>query len=114
MEDDLKQQIRDIADKIAQEYKPEKIILFGSHAWGKPSENSDVDLFVVKDTSDRRIDRSREVNNIVEDADFPMDILVYTPKEVDYELWLEDFFVQRIIEKGKVLYEKKREGAVTV
>ena len=54
------QKIKQVAAKIVQEYKPEKIILFGSHAWGKPIPDSDVDLFIVKNSNKRRSDREYE------------------------------------------------------
>ena len=54
-------QIKKVADRIVQEYKPEKIILFGSHAWGEPNPDSDVDLFIVKKSKKRQIDRMREL-----------------------------------------------------
>ena len=100
--------LKEITDKIVKEYKPEKIILFGSWAWGKPGPDSDVDLFIVKQSADRRIDRARTVRKIIWDiiwnAGLAIDILVYTPKEVSRRLNLEDFFVEDIINKGQVLY----------
>ena len=49
-----KAQIQAVADKIAKEFQPEKIILFGSYAWGKPTEDSDVDLCIIKEVEDTR------------------------------------------------------------
>ncbi|MEK7658033.1 MAG: nucleotidyltransferase domain-containing protein [Patescibacteria group bacterium] len=54
-----KEKIQEITNKIVKEYNPRKIILFGSYAWGKPTEDSDVDLFIIKDSFDRRIERER-------------------------------------------------------
>lgn len=54
------QKLKKVTEKIVKEYKPEKIILFGSHAWGKPSRDSDVDLFIVKNSKKRRSDREYE------------------------------------------------------
>jgi len=101
------QKIKKVTAKIVKEYKPEKIILFGSHAWGKPHLDSDVDLFIVKKSRKRQIDRMRELRMKLIGNNFPpMDILIYTPKELSRRLAIGDFFVREIIEKGKVLYGK--------
>lgn len=101
------QKIQKVADRIVQDYKPEKIILFGSHAWGKPSRDSDVDLFVVKNSRKRRFDREYELRMKLFGHGFPpLDLLIYTPGEVQKRLEIEDFFVQDILSKGKILYER--------
>jgi len=100
------QEIQRIINKIVKEYKPEKVILFGSAAWGKIKPNSDFDLFIIKPSKKERRFRSTEVENILEDRKFPLDILVYTPKEVKNRLLIDDFFIKRILSQGKVLYEK--------
>ena len=98
--------IKEISDKIAKGFAPERIILFGSQAWGQTTEDSDVDLFIIKDTNERRVDRAREVRKIIWGMGVPVDILVYTPEEVKKRLLLEDFFIQDIVTKGKVLYDQ--------
>lgn len=99
--------VKAITLKIIKEYKPEKIILFGSYAWGKPHEWSDVDLFIVKKSRKRRIDRARDLRSKLYKNNFPpMDLLVYTPEEIQQRLLMEDFFIKDIINKGKTLYEK--------
>ena len=100
-------EIKKITDQIVKKYKPEKIILFGSYAWGKPTENSDVDLFIVKKSKKRRIDRGRELRRMLFGNDFPaMDVLIYTPKELEKRISMEDFFIKEILSKGKVFYDK--------
>jgi predicted nucleotidyltransferase len=101
-----KEIINRIVEKIKSEYQPEKIILFGSYAWGKPTKHSDIDLFIIKNTTARRIDRAVEVREILdeENAMFPLDVLVYTPDEIKRRLEIEDDFVKDIIDKGKILY----------
>ncbi|MDO8529138.1 MAG: nucleotidyltransferase domain-containing protein, partial [bacterium] len=74
-----KEKIQETADKIAKDYQPEKIILFGSWAWGNPNENSDADLFVIKDEDKSQIEMMREVDRILWDRDIPVDLLVYKP-----------------------------------
>lgn len=97
-------EIERIVQTIKEQYQPEKIILFGSHVWGAPRKDSDVDLFVVKKSNERRIDRQRAVRKLVWNINVPLDILVYTPEEIKRRLDLEDFFIEDILTKGKVLY----------
>lgn len=97
------EEIQKVADKIAKEFKPEKIILFGSWAWGKPHKDSDVDLFIVKKTENTR-ESAREIDGSICPRPFAIDILVYRPEQVERRKKLGDFFVNDILTKGKVLY----------
>jgi uncharacterized protein len=103
----IQQQIKKIAKRIEEKYKPEKIILFGSYAWGKPTKDSDVDLLIIKNTEKKFFKRLFEVRQIT-DGEMPLDILVRTPSEVKKRLELGDFFYEDIINKGKFLYEKSK------
>jgi len=100
--------IQEIAQKIQTHYKPNKIVLFGSYAYGKPNRDSDIDMFIVRGTTKRRIDRFVEVKKLVYDANrrIPFSPIVYTPKEVKQRLSLGDDFVKEILDKGRVLYAK--------
>lgn len=102
-------QIKAVVERIAKEYQPEKIILFGSAARGEMGSDSDVDLFVVKNDEKPRHQRSVDVRGALRETGytFPLDVLVYTPKELEYRLWLGDFFVKRVMREGKVLYAKQ-------
>ena len=100
-----KKEIKKIAQKIAERYDPEKIILFGSFAWGKPNQDSDVDLLIIKNTKQNFFERNAAVRKII-DGVLPVDILVKTPEEVKNRLFLGDFFYKNIIKKGKNLYGK--------
>lgn len=102
----IEEKLPEITLKIIKEFQPEKIILFGSFAWGKPGFNSDIDLLIVKKSEKSRIERGQEIERILWGSDMPIDALVYTPKEIKRRLELEDFFFQDIFEKGKVLYSK--------
>lgn len=104
----VENEIQTIAQKIAQEIDPEKIILFGSRAWGEPSPDSDVDLFVIKDTGRSTRDVAREIDGLLWGRTLPVDIIVSTPEKVDRRLQLGDFFIRDIISHGKVLYERRR------
>lgn len=101
-----KEIIATIVKKIKKEYQPEKIILFGSYAWGKPTKHSDIDLFIIKETHERHIDRSVRVAEILDEEGgvFAIEPWVYTPGEVSQRLKIGDPFIKKIIEKGKILY----------
>ena len=93
-----------VADKIAEQFHPERIILFGSYAYGTPNEDSDVDLLVVMPFEGRKSQQSITIRRAVR-ASFPMDLIPITPERLKYRLEIEDFFLREIVEKGKVLYE---------
>lgn len=99
--------VSEIVEKLRKEYNPLKIILFGSYAYGNPAKDSDIDLFILKNTNERRVDRFVHVKRIIYDPyrKIPVSPLVYTPDELEKRLTMGDDFVREIIEKGVVLYE---------
>jgi predicted nucleotidyltransferase len=105
--DPIKKTIHTIITKIQKTYHPEKIILFGSHAYGKPTQSSDVDLLIIKETDDRPIDRRVCVRKIISNPNhrIPFELIVLTPKEVANRLQIGDQFLQEILKKGEVLYD---------
>src|SRR6266496_6131023 len=92
--------LRPAIQRIVDELNPEKIILFGSYAYGKPTPHSDVDLLVVLKTSASLKERSWEVSRLLLPRPFPVDILVKTPKEIEKALRSGDFFLQEILTRG--------------
>lgn len=96
--------IRKLCKRIAEAYQPEKIILFGSHAYGKPTPESDVDLLIVMDYEGRPIEQMLKIQREL-DIVTPVDLLVRTPKEVDERLQDGDMFIVDIMRRGKVMYE---------
>ena len=98
-------EIENITKQIVKKYKPEKIILYGSFAYGKPKSNSDIDLLIIKKTNKRKVERIKEILMKIK-SDLPLEPLVYSPKECRERLNLGDFFFLDIFKKGKVLYEK--------
>jgi predicted nucleotidyltransferase len=98
--------IRRAAQKIVDEVQPEKIILFGSFAYGQPTPDSDVDLLVIVKTRLSPFDRVRQVSSVLDPRPFPVDILVRTPAELKERLKINDCFFQEIVNKGQVLYER--------
>jgi uncharacterized protein len=98
--------LRPAIRKIVQELDPEKIVLFGSYAYGSPTPNSDVDLLVIMMTDASPKDRSWAVSRLLLPRPFPVDILVKTPHEVKMGLEAGDFFLREILSRGKVLYDR--------
>ncbi|MFA4817492.1 MAG: nucleotidyltransferase domain-containing protein [Parcubacteria group bacterium] len=105
-EEEIREKIEEITDKIIREYQPKKIILFGSYAWGTPSKDSDMDLFIVKETKKNIFERNREVGKIVFGSRIAIDALVYTPEQLKRREEIGDPFVRKIIGNGKVVYEQ--------
>lgn len=98
-------QIKQFSQAIARKFRPHKVILFGSYAYGKPTEDSDVDLLVIMDRTRYRGERmSLRIRHALT-AGFPLDLLVRTPKFISRRIAWGDCFTQEIITKGKVLYE---------
>lgn len=102
-------QIQKILKIIVEKYKPEKIILFGSYAYGYPSKDSDLDLLIVKDINLPRYKRAREIRKYLWGiTDIPKDIIVYTQKEIDDWAEVKEAFITNIVKNGKILYENKK------
>src|SRR2546422_5817480 len=97
-------QIRAFTEAIARKFRPRKIVLFGSYAYGRPTESSDVDLMVIMPrTRDRGERMSVRILHAIP-RDFPLDLLVLTPADVAKRLgWKEPFLFEEL-EKGKVLH----------
>jgi len=98
--------ISDIVKKIVSEYNPDKIILFGSYATGNPNEDSDLDLFVIKETDLPRPQRTVQVRKMIYGSMVPIDLIVYTPKEIDESRNNRFGFVYEVLNTGKILYER--------
>ena len=101
-----KENITDIARKIAESFNPEKIILFGFYAWGKPDRDSDLDLFVIMDSTERPIKRAASLRRVLKDRYVPMDILVRTPEELKHRIDIGDPFIKKILRDGQVIYAR--------
>jgi predicted nucleotidyltransferase len=95
--------IRRFARQIADRFHPEKIILFGSYAYGTPHEESDVDLLVVMPAANE-ISQAIRIKQAFE-RPFALDLIVKTPRNLARELRDENWFLREVIDKGKVLYE---------
>ena len=98
--------LNEIVRRIVKGLRPQKIILFGSYGYGPPTNDSDVDLLVIMETSDRPADRYLTVSRLIRPRPFPLDILVKTPAEIAQSLAKGDFFIREIVTKGQTLYER--------
>ncbi len=96
-----------LRNRIIKHYDPDRIILFGSSAEGNLREGSDMDLLIIKKTGKRPIERQVEVEGIISDREFPVDVLVYTPEEVRFLFSIGSPFIEEVMEKGTVLYMRK-------
>ncbi len=95
--------IRRMSDNIAREFQLDSIILFGSYAYGVPTENSYVDLLVVLPHEGTAVRKAAEILCRVS-PQFPVDLLVRTPDQLQQRLDWNDFFMREIVEKGTVVY----------
>ncbi len=100
--------INDVVKRIADKFDPERIILFGSYAYGKPHPYSDVDLLVVMETKERPLAKQLEISRALSPHPFGMDILVRAPKQLKERIAMGDYFLRAIVAKGKVVYERRR------
>ena len=96
--------IQELAQRIAREFRPKRIILFGSYAYGTPHDGSDVDLLVVLPFKGNSLTKAIEILDRVE-PEFPVDLLARTPRDVRRRLAWDDYFLREIMERGRVLYE---------
>lgn len=96
----------DVVQRLVARLRPEKIVLFGSYAYGHPTPDSDVDLLVIWETDASPTERYLAASRELYPRPFPVDLLVRTPQEIDHALQSGDFFIHEIITQGRVLYER--------
>jgi predicted nucleotidyltransferase len=101
-------EIRRYARAVAERFQPDKIILFGSYAYGTPHADSDVDILVIMPAYNQG-SKAHKIRMVLS-APFPMDLIVRTPETMKWRLEEGDSFLREIVSKGKVLYEKADEG----
>ncbi len=103
--------VEGIVERLVAGYDPDRIILFGSRASGTADEESDIDLLVVKETDRRPLDRRIEVEHLLADRQVPLDLLVYTPREI-WDLYAAGSpLIDAVVESGRVLYMRKATAA---
>lgn len=104
--DDL---LREIVQKIVTAFNPQKVILFGSRAYGKPAPDSDVDLLIVTNALKTRsfFERRRAVSDLFPHRRFALDVIVCTPAELEQLVKQGPAFFRQVVTQGKVLYERR-------
>jgi predicted nucleotidyltransferase len=106
MKTQVHDELEEVTRRIVEAFNPQRIIVFGSHAYGQPTPDSDVDLLIVMESDERPAARARQISKLLRPRPFPMDILVRTPQEIQQRLEMGDYFIQEIMEQGQVLYER--------
>lgn len=92
-------------ERLKAEFEPEEIYLFGSHAWGTPTDDSDVDLMViVRDSTERGIQRMQRAHHCLGDLDMSKDVLVPTRAQVDRYKHLRASLFHQVLTQGRKLY----------
>lgn len=104
-----REQILRLAEVIAREFRPERIILFGSHADGTAGPDSDVDLLVILPFEGKPWRMAAEILTRVESS-LPLDLLARTAEQVRERVQLGDPFVEEITTRGEVLYATDHAG----
>ena len=98
------QVITTLVQRIAAEFHPRQIILFGSYAYGKPRPESDVDLLVVMETQLKESEQALQIRRAV-NVLFGLDLIVYTPENLAQRIAWGDSFLREITQQGVILYE---------
>lgn len=97
--------LKEVKNRIVDAIRPEKIILFGSHAWGTPEEGSDLDLFIIVPYSDEpSYRRARAVYRALRGIDVPIDVVVVTHDEMERARNVATSLARKVLEQGNVLY----------
>ncbi len=102
----VQQLVSRLVQHIVSGYRPERIILFGSYAYGQPTEDSDIDLLIIKETTERPIDRRLTVRRMAYDPQrrIALSPLVLTPAELSRRLQAGDAFITEIVTRGRIVY----------
>lgn len=96
--------IEQLTQQIATEFQPERIIMFGSYAYGNPTEFSDVDILVILPFVGKPVRKAIEIRSKI-NPKIPIDLIVRTPEQVKERLAMNDWFMREILENGRTLYE---------
>lgn len=107
-------EIKTVAEKIGEAIRAERVILFGSYVRGTANQDSDVDLLVIAHSQLPRHHRSRPLYQMLTPYPFPMDLLVYTPQEVELAKASDASFLSGVLKEGRVVYERKFRDSKTV
>jgi predicted nucleotidyltransferase len=100
-------QVVELSQRIAHQFDPDKIVLFGSYAYGTPADYSDVDLLVIMPFEGHPFDKAMDILNRL-DPDFAADVVVRTPKDTARRYAQYDPLIREALDRGRVLYERER------
>ena len=101
---DVQAHIKTVCDQIVKGFNPEKVILFGSYAYGTPHEDSDVDLLVIMPYQGSELQKMADVRKSIRSR-IPLDVLVKTPEQIEKDVSTGNFFTCEIMNRGIMLYE---------
>ena len=101
-----KKQIDNVVRKIVDNYHPDKVILFGSYANGTPNEDSDVDLFIIKNSNKPFFERLHEVRRFLGNTEIPLDIMVYSNDEYNEKKTWVNHIAYIVTKEGRTVYER--------
>ena len=101
---------RQMTQRLVREFDPERVILFGSYAWGIPDKGSDVDLMVIVRQSDASpYDRAVQAHGCLSEFDVPKDVIVKTRAEFDFFQNVRASLEYKVLKGGRILYERSQE-----
>lgn len=100
--------LKEIVSRIVSAVHPERIILFGSYAYGKPKDESDLDILVIMPSELPGHKRSVSIYRVLAELLVPIDVVVYTKEEIEEWSEVPQAFITTVLKKGKVIYEKKQ------
>jgi predicted nucleotidyltransferase len=106
MQLDWREKLDDVVEALLT-YDPEKIILYGSAARGQLTEDSDIDILIIKRTNKDMFDRIGEVLDLLKDIPLPIEPIVLTPEEFRKMIDEDRLYAEVILKEGKTLYEKR-------
>ena len=98
------EQIERFTERLVSDFRPARVVLFGSYAYGQPNADSDVDLLIIMPFAGKPTHKSAEIR-LKTRPPFPVDLIVRTPEAVEERLAMDDGFIHDAVARGKVLYE---------
>jgi uncharacterized protein len=104
-----RKKIHAFVGEVAQQFHPQRVVLFGSHAYGRPRPDSDVDLLIIMKHEGHSAVQAAEIRKKIP-AGFPVDLIVRSPQTIRKRLAMDDFFISEILERGETLYEAGHAG----
>lgn len=99
-----RKKIRAYVDEVVRRFQPERVVLFGSYAYGQPSADSDVDLLVIMRHKGAGAEQAARIRQMIRSG-FPLDLIVRSPANIRQRVKIGDSFIREILEKGQVLHE---------